>query len=237
VEAAVGRLIASEAPRSARWGMTRLWPLVALLACSRSTPPVTTAPTAQREPPPAVEVQPQPQQPQSQPSEPPPPTDADFAAWEHKSPDDAKLRAWDTANLDRMLGYWTDLACFRDAVRAEVEAALGAAPGSAEEERFFQFKLSFVQEVNAWQQNLFSSEQRILERSSIIGRLLEAHEIVAFAYPRAVSAGDRDEIEKLDAHWLTVETKTKKYVESLGATWVAPVCSGPKQPKTKQRKR
>jgi hypothetical protein len=155
----------------------------------------------------------------------PPPTEAEIVAWDRQSPEvEAKLREWDKANIARLLGYWTDLACFRERVRAEGKLALGSARGSPPEERFFQFKRKFVEETNAWQQNLFTVEPRIIEKSHFIGRLLEAHELVAYTYPSAFSEGDQREVEKTDGYWAVVEGKTKKYAESLGATWKPAIC-------------
>lgn len=225
-----------------------LLPLVAMLACSRGTTTPTTTPVANDPPPPIVpddatvatatpaDPTPDPSA-TKRPTDLAPPTDEEFAAWDRKDPvGDAKLVEWDKAHLGRMLGYWTDLACFRGRVLAEGQLAFGSAAGSPTEERFFQFKRTFVVEVDAWQHALFVSEPRVMEKSRIVGHLLEGHELVMNNYPKAFTHGDAKELEAVEAHWVVVEARTKKYVESLGGTWAAPVCTGTKTKKQKSKK-
>ena len=59
-------------------------------------------------------------------------------------------RAWDGTHLDRMLGYWRDLACFRARVRAAGEQARGSQPGSLPDEVWYQFKVAYMGEVDGW---------------------------------------------------------------------------------------
>lgn len=148
------------------------------------------------------------------------PTDAEFKAWDRKDPEGEKhLYKWDKANLDRLLGYWEEIQCFREKVKEEGEKAFGAEPGSPQEEAWFQFKQFYVNHVNGWQQRLFAKEPRVQEKSKFIGNFLEAHELVMYGYPKAFNDNDRSQLEEKDLEWEVVETKVKKYVKNLGAEW------------------
>lgn len=232
-----------------RMSHVRIALLVGLMSCARNqgtAVPPEPAPTA-ADPAPVtvpddatVATAEAPVEPPPAATEPPglaPPTEAEFAAWDRKDPAaDAKLAEFDKANLDRMLGYWNDLACFRVRMRTEGELAFGQQAGGPAEERFYQFKKGFIVELDEWQQNFFAKEPRVLEKSKFPGRLLEAHEIVAYAYPKAFASGDAKELEKAEAWWVVVEAKTKKYTESLGGTWKAAVCDAKATKKTKAKK-
>ena len=67
-------------------------------------------------------------------------------------------------------------------------------------------------------------------------RHLEAHEIAMFGYPKAFGSGDPNEVKEVESWWVVVEAKTKKYAESLGGTWKAPVCDAA-TPKAKPKKK
>ncbi len=149
-----------------------------------------------------------------------PPTDAEFAAWNRKDPEGEKhLYKWDKANGMRMLGYWEEMQCFREKVMEEGQKAFGAEPGSPVEEQWFQFKKAYVIHLDGWQMRLFAKEPRVMEKSKLIGHFLEAHEMVMNNYPKAYNDGDKSELEKVEAHWVIVENKVKKYVKNLGLEW------------------
>jgi hypothetical protein len=168
--------------------------------------------------------------PKPRPQDLPPPTDAEFAAWNRKDPEGEKhLYKWDKANGQRMLEYWEQLQCFREAVVAEGTKAFGAEPGSPAEEQWYQYKRAYVVFVDGWQKRLFAEEPRILEKSKFIGNILEAHEHVMHNYPKAFNDGDKTELEKVDAQWTIVEQKVKKYAKSLGIEWVERDLTDPKQ--------
>lgn len=148
------------------------------------------------------------------------PTEAEFKAWDRKDPEGEKhLYKWDKAHLDDMLGYWHELECFRETVKAEGAKAFGSEPGSEQNEQWFQFKRAYVTHLDGWQKRLFADQPRIQEKSKFIGNFLEAHELVMNGYLRAYNDGDETELKKQDAHWAIVEAKNKKYVKSLGAKW------------------
>lgn len=158
--------------------------------------------------------------PEPRPGELAPPTEEEFAAWDRKDPAREKaLYAWDKANLDAMLGYWEDLQCFRSAVVQSGEKGFGAEPGSPEDEEWFQFKRVYVDEVDGWQKKMFADHPRILEKSKLVGSLLEATEVVMYTYPKAFNGGDTAEVAEADAHWALLEAKVKKYVTSLASSW------------------
>lgn len=157
------------------------------------------------------------------PDGPPPPTDEEFKAWDRVDPEGEKhLYKFDKANSKRLLGYWKELVCFREAVKTEGAKAFGTEPMSPESEAWQRFKEGFIPFVNGWQQRLFAKEPRILERSKYIGNILEATELVMTGYPRAYNDGDEIELKKNDAHWLLVEDKMKDYTERIGAKWEVP---------------
>jgi hypothetical protein len=157
------------------------------------------------------------------------PTDAEFKAWDRKDPEGEKhLYKWDKANMDRLLGYWEEIQCFREKVKEEGLKALGAEPGSPEEEAWFQFKQFYVNHVNGWQQRPFAKEPRIQEKSKFIGNFLEAHELVMYGYPKAINDNDRSQLEEKELEWEVVETKVKKYVKNLGGEWPERDLSDPK---------
>jgi hypothetical protein len=83
--------------------------------------------------------------------------------------------------------------------------------------------------LNGWQQRLFALEPRIQEKSLYIGNILEAHEAVMNNYPKAYNMGDKDELEKVEAHWTIVEQKMKKYSKNLGLDWPERDMTDPKQ--------
>jgi hypothetical protein len=146
------------------------------------------------------------------------PTGAEFKAWDRKDPEGEKhLYKWDKANLDKMMGYWEDLTCFKEKMKEEGQKAFGAEPGSPQAEEWYQFKQSFVIPIlDSWQKRMFASEPRILEKTKFIGNFLEAHELVSHEYPAAYNDSDSTALEKADAHWMIVEAKIKKYVGNLG---------------------
>jgi hypothetical protein len=148
------------------------------------------------------------------------PTEAELKAWDRKDATGEKhLYKWDKANLDRMMLYWEEIACFREKVKEEGERAFGAEPGSPQEEAWFQFKRTYVAHVNGWQQRLFAKEPRVQEKSKFIGDFLAAHELVMTGYPRGYNEGDRDALEENDLLYERLVFKIKKYVESLGETY------------------
>jgi hypothetical protein len=117
-----------------------------------------------------------------------------------------------------MQDYWKQLRCFRDKMKEEGELARGAEPLGPADERWTQFKLAFIEGfLDPWQQRLFSNEPRILEKSKYIGNILEAHELVMHGYPDAYNNNDETELKKVEAHWLLVDDKVKKYSERIGA--------------------
>ncbi len=146
------------------------------------------------------------------------PNSAEFKAWDRKDPEGEKhLYKWDKANLDRMMGYWEDLTCFKEKMKQEGQKAFGTEPGGPQAEEWYQFKLSFVIPIlDSWQKRLFAAEPRILEKSKFIGHFLEAHELVSREFPAAYNESDNTTLEKADAHWMIVEAKVKKYVGNLG---------------------
>lgn len=147
------------------------------------------------------------------------PTSAEFKAWDRKDPGGEKhLYKWDKANAGKMMGYWEDLVCLKDKVKQEGQKAFGAEPGSPQDEEWFQFKRAFIVPiVDGWQKRMFAEEgTRILEKSKMISHFLEAHELVMREYPAAYNDSDEDALQTADAHWMIVEAKVKKYVNSLG---------------------
>lgn len=145
------------------------------------------------------------------------PSSAEFKAWDRKDPAGEKhLYKWDKANMDRMLGYWEEISCFKEKMKEVGDKAMGVEPGSPEAEAWFQFKRMFITHIDGWQKRLFAKEPRILEKSKFIGNFLEAHELVMREFPAAYNDSDKTMLEKADAHWLIVEAKVKKYVKSLG---------------------
>jgi hypothetical protein len=146
------------------------------------------------------------------------PSDTELKAWDRKDPEGEKhLYKWDKANLDRMMGHWEDLVCFKEKMKIEGQKAFGAEPGGAQAEEWYQFKQSFVIPIlDSWQKRLFASEPRITEKTKFIGNFLEAHELVSREYPAAYNESDNTALEKADAHWMIVEAKIKKYVGNLG---------------------
>jgi hypothetical protein len=127
-----------------------------------------------------------------------------------------------------MLTYWEEMQCFREKVMAEGEKAFGAEPGSPTEEQWFQFKQGYVIFLDGWQMRLFAKEPRVMEKSKLIGHFLEAHEMVMNNYPKAYNDGDKSELEKVEAHWVIVENKVKKYVKNLGLEWIERDPNNPK---------
>ena len=160
----------------------------------------------------------------------PPPTDAELKAWDRKDPAGEKhLYKWDKRNSDRMIEYWKQLRCYREKVSEEGRKAFGAEPQSPEDEKWYQFKRVFIPFVNRWQQRLFANEPRILEKSKYISNILEAHELVMNGYPSAFNDGDELALKKVDAHWIVVEDKVKRYTEQIGAKWSMPDPEKPKE--------
>lgn len=101
------------------------------------------------------------------------------------------------------------------------------AAGRHPDEVWYQFKTAYVGEVDAWQQALFASEPRVLERSQLIAWIIQGLEIVAHGYPRAFSdGGDATEISRYDAQWETVEREVQGYAQALGGAWNAPIWPG-----------
>lgn len=146
----------------------------------------------------------------------PPPSDAEFKAWDRKDPEGEKhLYKYDKQNLTKLLGYWGELECFREKMMEEGKKGMGAEPGSAVEEQYYQFKQIFIPLVNTWQQRLFSNEPRILEKSKLIGHFLEAHELVMHGYPDAYNNNDENSVAQQDAHWLIIENKITKYLKNI----------------------
>ncbi|MCA9691522.1 MAG: hypothetical protein KC636_18100 [Myxococcales bacterium] len=160
----------------------------------------------------------------------PPPTDAEFKAWDRHDPEGEKhLYKWDKQNLDKMLNYWEELACFREDVKREGAKAFGVEPGSPEEEQWYQYKQLYVPKADQWQKRLFANEPRILEKSKFIGNILEAHEAVMNNYPKAFNNGDKLELEKVDLEWEVLENKIAKYHKQLTEKeWERPDLSDPK---------
>ncbi len=145
------------------------------------------------------------------------PSSAEFKAWDRKDPEGEKhLYKWDKANMDRMMGYWEDVTCFREKMQQEGQKAFGAEPGSPQGEEWFQFKRGFIQHIDGWQKRLFAAEPRINEKSKYIGHFLEAHELVMREIPAAYNESDKTALEKADAHWMIVAAKIKKYTNTLG---------------------
>lgn len=146
------------------------------------------------------------------------PSATEFKAWDRKDPEGEKhLYKWDKANLDKMMGYWEDLVCFKEKMKDEGQKAFGAEPGGPQAEEWYQFKQAFVIPIlDSWQKRLFANEPRILEKTKFIGNFLEAHELVSREYPAAYNESDNTALEKADAHWMIVEAKIKKYVGNLG---------------------
>lgn len=161
----------------------------------------------------------------------PPPTDAELKAWDRKDPEGEKhLYKYDKKNLSKMLNYWEELECFREAVKVEGAKAFGVEPGTPEEEQWFQFKQLYVPKIDQWQKRLFSKEPRILEQSKFISSILEAHEHVMNNYPKAYNDGDKVELEKVEVQWQVVEQKVAKYVRQLtDKEWERLDLSDPKQ--------
>lgn len=193
------------------------------LSCAPSQPPPSTTPaTASSPTTPAAPASEDPTTPSESPAgDPtPPPAEPDDAA------DDPRLAAWDKDHHATMLAHWDELTCFRETVKAEGGLRLGFEPGSPPEERWFQFKRGYVVHADAWLKRLFASEDRVLEKSAMVGRLLEAHEAVMHDYIQAYNADDRNEVAKVDTHWNIVEAKLKAYVERLGVTWIDPADPG-----------
>lgn len=148
----------------------------------------------------------------------PPPSEAEFEAWNRKDPEGEKhLYKWDKAHLKDMLGYWEDLTCFREKIKAEGEAAAAALPGSPEAEQFYQYKRAFKDHLDRWQQRLFAEQARVLESSKMVGDLLAAHELVLYHYPKAYNPRDEVSLKEADLQWARIELKLKKYVKSLGS--------------------
>ena len=148
------------------------------------------------------------------------PTEAELKAWDRKDPEGEKhLYKWDKAHMDDMMGYWHQMECFREKVKAEGDKAFGSEPGSELNEQWFQFKRGFVAHLDGWQKRIFAEQPRVQEKSKFIGNFLEAHELVMNGYLRAYNDADKRALQKQDAHWLIVEAKNKKYVKSLGAEW------------------
>ncbi len=146
----------------------------------------------------------------------PPPTDAEFSAWDRKDPEGERhLHKFDKANLKKLLNFWAELDCFREKMKMEGEKAVGVEPGSPAGEQWHQFKQIFIPMVNAWQQRMFASEPRILEKSKFIGHFLEAHELVMNGYPDAYNNSDKVAIATADAHWTIVENKIIKYLKNI----------------------
>ncbi len=168
--------------------------------------------------------------PKARPEDLKPPTDAEFAAWNRKDPEGEKhLYKWDKANGARMLQYWQELGCFREKVMEEGQKAFGAEPGSPAEEQWFQFKRAYVVHLDGWQKRLFAEEPRVLEKSKFIGNILEGHEAVMNNYPQAYNEGDKTALEKVEANWIIVDQKMKKYAKNLGLEWKDYDPNDPKQ--------
>lgn len=161
----------------------------------------------------------------------PPPTDEELKAWDRKDPEGEKhLYKFDKQNLKKMLGYWGELECFREKMKAEGEKAMGAEPGSPTEEQWYQFKQQFIPLINGWQQRLFSTEPRILEKSKLIGHFLEGHEAVMHNYPDAYNNNDKVAVQTADAHWTIIENKIAKYLKNISDEPLPkPDLSDPKQ--------
>ena len=199
----------------------RCWAVLVLgVACK----PAPAAEPPHPDPPPAavspgrladagpVEVEPE-QEPE------PGPSDAEFRAWDRKDPEGEKhLYRWDRDNFDTLRGYFHDVQCFARRAHSEGEMAFGAAPNTPAEQRWFQFKRKYVNALNGWQQQLFASNPRIMEKSKFLGMLLEAHEIATHGLLKAYNSADRAEVDKTDTHWAIVDAKVKKYSRNLGKT-------------------
>jgi len=154
--------------------------------------------------------------PKKRPTGMPEPTAAELAAWDRKDPEGEKhLYKYDKKNLKKLVNYWQELECHREAVKVEGKKAFGVEPGSPEEEKWYQFKQIFIPKINSWQQRLLSNEPRIMEKSKMIGHFFEAHELVMNGYPVAYNNGDEAELEKADLHWLVVENKISKYIKNI----------------------
>lgn len=143
------------------------------------------------------------------PDELPPVTEAEFRAWSRTDPAaEKRIFEWDRDNLDRMLSYFGDLQCFRHPLVAAGDAY---AAGKSSEAEWTQVRRAHIIALNEWVQQL-----RALEKSKLMGNLLEAHELVMTGYPQAYERGDQAELAKQDAHWQIIEAKVRKYVEVLG---------------------
>jgi len=167
-------------------------------------------------------------------SELPEPTEEELAAWNRKDPEGEKhYYKFDKANAKKMQTYWKELRCLRDKMKEEGEKAFGAEPGGAEQQRWEQFKLAFIDPVaNSWQQKLFAAEgQDIMVKSKYISNILEAHELIMNGYPVAYNDGDREEITRQDMYWVVVENKVKDYSDKIGAPIKFPDLDNPKQKK------
>lgn len=149
---------------------------------------------------------------------PAPPNEAEFRAWNRKDPaGDKRMYTWDKANFDRLHDYFHDLECFRARMLASAEAARAAPPGSKPAKAWPKHRRTLIIELDRWQKQLFAQEPRILENSKMIGTLLEAHEVVMHAIPRAYD-DDPTAIEKTAAHWMIIQAKFDKYARTLGET-------------------
>lgn len=147
------------------------------------------------------------------------PTEAELQAWDRKDPErERHLYEWDAANFGRMQGYVHDLECFHALVIAAGESGRGAAPGTNAAKAWAKDKRELFGDLDDWQKQLFTKEPRILERSKLVQRLIEAHEVVAHELPRAYDGDDQLAIDRAEAHWMMVVAKVDEYVQNLGKT-------------------
>lgn len=145
------------------------------------------------------------------------PTEAELRAWDRKDPEAEKhLYEWDEDNLDTMLGYVRHLECRRLAV---IEAGEAFQAGTSSESDWLDFKRDEVRALDTWQKQLFVDHPRIVEKSKLIGQLLELHELVLYGLPKAFNAKDATERAKADAHWMVVIAKVDKYATRIGGTF------------------
>ncbi|MEM6995020.1 MAG: hypothetical protein AAF721_31190 [Myxococcota bacterium] len=145
-----------------------------------------------------------------------PPSEAELRAWDRKDPaGEAHLYAWDRTNLDTMLGYFRDLECFYRATESAGDAFLH---GTSDESTWRSYKRDTVIAMNEWQQKVFADHPRMLEKSKLVGNLLEVHEIAMHSLIKAYNSRDDAELEKVAVQFTRVRGKVDKYVTKLGGT-------------------
>jgi len=159
------------------------------------------------------------------------PSDEVVAAWDRKDPEGEKhLYKWDKANAKTMHNYWKQLRCLRGKMKEEGEKVFGSEPGGPEQEQWEQFKRAYILMVaDPWQQRLFAEQgQDVLSKSKLIGHILEAHELIIDAYPKAYNDSDQTEVTIADARWTVVENKVVDYSAKIGAPLKFPDLDNPK---------